>query len=319
MSGRVLACVGIGVLALSCTAAPLAARGDRSHRAPQQLWRSFPLDPTRSQDASRAAASPTHAQRESRPLASAESSQTTLWLAVAAALVAALSAAAVFLTHRTGVLAGRLAEWRAPMPSAEPSRAWFRFVDRLRTVGALLREEVGSIAGPRVEFATPAGPDPGGGRREDDPRARRAAVNKLKEKRRTADREEVDLLKAKLTKTTRRRSVTPLRPRAPQLRAATQVGQRCRVEWWRGYIKSAFYAEEERSGTGGSIVAASPSFRWSKSAPPPATLPHVARAHAALVARLKAEGWEVSGHVGHWYALELQRRPDRVPGAERKQ
>ena len=319
--GRRLVFISFADGALSVSFAPAAgAAGDRPRPAPEQLWRSYPLNSARTSD-SKPASSPTQPRRESQAPASAGSSQTTLWLAVAAALVAAFAAAAtlaVIVTRRVTVLEGRLPDWRPRRPSTELKRTWLGLVDGGRSFGAFLREEVGSIAGPRVEFATPAGPDSSGGRvrrGEGDPKAQRAAVKRLKEKRRTADRDEVDLLKAKLGGTAQRQPVA-LRPRRPQIHAVAPTAQRCRIEWWRGYLKSEFYAQE--TWPDASIVVRSASFRWSKPTPPPETLPHVARAHAELVAQLEAAGWEVSGQGEHWYALELQRRPVRAADAERE-
>ncbi|MFL5923527.1 MAG: hypothetical protein ACJ75Q_00220 [Gaiellaceae bacterium] len=299
------------------TTAPLAAAGDPARPAPQQLWRSYPLDSARISDARRGAP-PSRARPDSQPLASSGSPETTLWLLVAATLAAGLATAAVILARRRPALGYQLPAWRTPVSSPELKRAWFGLVDGARSLGATLREEVGSIAGPSVEFATPVGPESSGGLPEGEPRAQRASVKRLKEKRRSADQEEVELLKAKLTATPRRASITALRPRPTPIRTVAPAVERCWVEWWRGYVKSEFYAQEQRPDGGWSIVTASPPFRWSKPSPPPQTLPHVARAHAALVARLEANGWEVVGRGEHWYALELQRRPDQGPGAERE-
>jgi len=319
--GRRRVCTGLTVLALAASFAPAAAAaGDRSPPAPEQLWRSYPLDPARTSD-SKPANRPAQPRRESQAPASARSSRTTLWLAVAVALVAVLAAAAtlaVIVTRRVTVLEGRLPGWNPRLPSTKLKRTWLGLLDGVRSFGAFMREEVGSIAGPRVEFATPAGPDSSGsrvGRGGGDPKAQRAAVKRLKEKRQTADRDEVDLLKAKLGGTPQRQPVA-LRPRRPQIHAVAPTAERCRIEWWRGYLKSEFYAQEVWPDA--SIVATSASFRWSKSTPPPETLPHVARAHAELVVQLEAAGWEVGGRGEHWYALELQRRPARAAGAERE-
>jgi hypothetical protein len=316
--GRRLVIIGFAVVALTVSFAPAAAAGDRPPPAPEQLWRSYPLDSARTFD-SKPASSPAQARRESQAPASAGSSQTTLWLAVAAALVALLVAAAtvaVIGARRVTVLEGRMPDWHPRLPSTELKRTWFGLVEGVRSFGASLREEVGSIAGPRVEFATSAGPDSSGSRGQGDPKAQRAAVKRLKEKRRTADRDEVDLLKAKLGGAAQRQQPVALRPRRPQIHAVAPTPQRCRIEWWRGYLKSEFYAQEVWPDA--SILVTSPSFRWSKPTPPPETLAHIARAHAELVAQLEAAGWEVSGRGEHWYALELQRRPVRAADAERE-
>jgi hypothetical protein len=137
------------------------------------------------------------------------------------------------------------------------------------------------------------------------------AVQALKKKRpATSDAQEVGVLKEKLATRPQQR-----RQRAPGLRpAAAPTG--CRIDWWRGYVKSEFHAKL-RSGDGSEVTfRSSPPFRWNKSTPPPKDLPDAVQAHAALVAELKAAGWIASGSGKHWYALELQRR--QVPaGAER--
>ena len=67
-----------------------------------------------------------------------------------------------------------------------------------------------------------------------------------------------------------------------------------RIERWRGYRSSTFYAR-----VGGRLVE-SRSFRWSKADPPPDTAAARA-AHDELVARLQAAGWEPVAGGGLWY------------------
>ena len=68
----------------------------------------------------------------------------------------------------------------------------------------------------------------------------------------------------------------------------------CRIERWRGYRSSTFYAR-----VGGHLVE-SRSFRWSKADPPPDST--AARAvYDELVARLEAAGWEPVAGGGLWY------------------
>ena len=45
------------------------------------------------------------------------------------------------------------------------------------------------------------------------------------------------------------------------------AGERCRIEWWRGYVRSTFYAKERKSDGEEAILSTSPSFRWGKPSP----------------------------------------------------
>lgn len=84
----------------------------------------------------------------------------------------------------------------------------------------------------------------------------------------------------------------------------------CQIEWWCGYLKSRFFAR--RIGDEGEVIAASPHFRWSgPRAPIPAQ--RVAAAHEALLAQLRAEGWEPSGGNGTWYGLVFSRAAGSEP------
>jgi hypothetical protein len=80
----------------------------------------------------------------------------------------------------------------------------------------------------------------------------------------------------------------------------------CRIDWWRGYRRSHFDARVRSTDGGYVAIETSPSFRWSKSTPPPMHLPHIADAHAALLSQLEQNGWVVTGRGEHWYALELR-------------
>jgi hypothetical protein len=151
------------------------------------------------------------------------------------------------------------------------------------------------------------------------------AVETLKEKRPASSgrARDVGLLKEKLAEAAPRRTngdvaIPPAVPTAPAKRTpARAAGTRsCRIEWWRGYVKSEFQARLRRPDGSETVLLTSPAFRWSKATPPPMDLPHVAQAHAALVAELKAAGWSPTRRGAQWYALELQLR--QVPArAER--
>ncbi len=74
----------------------------------------------------------------------------------------------------------------------------------------------------------------------------------------------------------------------------------CRIERWRGYRSSTFYAR-----VGGRLLE-SRSFRWSKADPPPDTAAARA-AYDELVARLQAAGWEPVAGRGLWYETSFVR------------
>jgi hypothetical protein len=77
---------------------------------------------------------------------------------------------------------------------------------------------------------------------------------------------------------------------------------RCRVERWRGYVSSSFYALTETGE-----VLESPTFRWRRADPPPED--GAARAaYDSLVERLLAEGWEPEATGQTWYATTFVRR-----------
>jgi hypothetical protein len=98
---------------------------------------------------------------------------------------------------------------------------------------------------------------------------------------------------------------------APRRAVPSARTGRCRIDWWRGYVKSQFDARLQRpAGEESVLLLASPPFRWSKPTPPPEDLPQAARAHTALLAQLEQRGWVVTGRGEHWYALELERRSD---------
>ena len=79
----------------------------------------------------------------------------------------------------------------------------------------------------------------------------------------------------------------------------------CEVEWWRGYVRSAFYAIETSSGGFGRTIASSPFFRWRKSDVPRVT-PEAAAALRSLVESLEREGWTVAGRRKEWFGVKLR-------------
>jgi hypothetical protein len=75
----------------------------------------------------------------------------------------------------------------------------------------------------------------------------------------------------------------------------------CRIVFWRGYVKCAFYAVPE-----GSEPVGSPFFRSREDSPEQSG--GVLEAHRALVDRLKEDGWEPVARGRAWYALTFRRR-----------
>jgi hypothetical protein len=90
---------------------------------------------------------------------------------------------------------------------------------------------------------------------------------------------------------------------------ATAAGpEECEVRWWRGYVKSHFFAVVTGADGTEATVTKSPSFRWHSSEPPPET-PVTAAALRALVESLEREGWTVAGRGEDWFAVRLGARP----------
>jgi hypothetical protein len=75
----------------------------------------------------------------------------------------------------------------------------------------------------------------------------------------------------------------------------------CRIAWWRGYVRSRFYAYEGNGDGEAKVVAESPLFSWHSSEPPPET-PAALAAHARLVATLEGLGWEPDGRGDDWFS-----------------
>ena len=83
----------------------------------------------------------------------------------------------------------------------------------------------------------------------------------------------------------------------------------CEIGWWRGYVKSEFYAAKTVEGDDdvGEDVARSPAFRWRRNDDPPLTDDIVA-AHDTLVAKLLAAGWMEFEIGDAWYRRRFRRR-----------
>ena len=81
----------------------------------------------------------------------------------------------------------------------------------------------------------------------------------------------------------------------------------CEIGWWRGYVKSDFYAHAVGAERGEYEAARSRQFWWRKNDPPPAEHNGARAAHDALVERLQAAGWEPLGKASPWYAQRFRR------------
>lgn len=82
----------------------------------------------------------------------------------------------------------------------------------------------------------------------------------------------------------------------------------CHVDRWRGYLTCEFFARRPDD----SAVAASGTFRWRKSTPPPDD--GAAReAFERVVAELRANGWEERGRGALWYERRFERHANRAP------
>jgi hypothetical protein len=86
----------------------------------------------------------------------------------------------------------------------------------------------------------------------------------------------------------------------------------CEIAIWKGYAKARFYARVDEPGLDEEFaVAESPTFRFRGNGIPERTDAAEA-AHATLIEKLVAKGWEPTGSAEPWYA-EGFRRP--IPAA----
>ena len=76
----------------------------------------------------------------------------------------------------------------------------------------------------------------------------------------------------------------------------------CEIVWWRGYLKSEFFAV-----AGARELARSPGFHWRSGEPPPQEDAGARNAHDQLVRRLTSLGWEPLGQAIPWYAQRFCR------------
>src|SRR5262249_55910981 len=89
----------------------------------------------------------------------------------------------------------------------------------------------------------------------------------------------------------------------------------CMIEWWRGYVRSSFFALVEPLGAGGDGVLESGRF-WSLGKSSLKQDGRVAAAHQRLVEELLQQGWEPAGVGAVWYQQRFRRR-EAVPSMTR--
>jgi hypothetical protein len=82
--------------------------------------------------------------------------------------------------------------------------------------------------------------------------------------------------------------------------------ERCEIEWWRGYIKSDFYAVAFRPTGEWYVAERSPSFRWRHTEAPREGAAG-REEHANLVGRLVKDGWQPVGNGPVWYQTRFRR------------
>jgi hypothetical protein len=92
----------------------------------------------------------------------------------------------------------------------------------------------------------------------------------------------------------------------PLPKAAATGWETCTIEWWRGYVKSDFYAVAAQPDGRRLIAGRSSLFRWRDEEPPPRSDATEASLRS-LVERLEDDGWERVGRGERWYELSFQR------------
>jgi hypothetical protein len=101
----------------------------------------------------------------------------------------------------------------------------------------------------------------------------------------------------------RERAAEPPEAPPPRFVLPGEGWELCEIAWWRGYVKSEFYAVAD-----GREFARSRSFRWRAERPPAPDHAAARAAHEALVGRLKEAGWEPLGQAVPWYAQRFRRQ-----------
>lgn len=108
----------------------------------------------------------------------------------------------------------------------------------------------------------------------------------------------------------------PEPPAGPELVPTAVVAlppDSCRIAWWRGYVRSRFYAYEENGGGEPKLVAESPLFSWHSNEPPPKSAAALA-AYASLLNALEGLGWEPDGRGEDWFSARFRPAISVSPG-----
>jgi hypothetical protein len=92
----------------------------------------------------------------------------------------------------------------------------------------------------------------------------------------------------------------------PLPKAAATGWETCTIEWWRGYVKSDFYAVATQPDGRKRVAARSNLFRWRGEEPPPES-DATQTSLRLLVESLEDEGWERVGSGERWFELSFQR------------
>jgi hypothetical protein len=325
---RVLRALALCAAAAALVSTTEAARADsappRHPPQPQNLWHAYPLD-DRSPGASPTPASPAAAEPTST---NSNGAPVLLWVAVAAFGAAAVAFAVWWRrSGRSWPLADRLVADHGLVFATQGPHVHARVSPRLQvSVARLTRMFTETVRRPapvdaKVEQSpaanASAAPDDSAAERSllkrkgADPK--RSETRKLKEKERRMPRErgddDVSVLKAKLAESSSHSPAQrPVSVAAPASLRPFRAN-RCRIGWWRGYVKSEFYAHLPSPDGRFAVVARSPAFRWSKAEPPPADAAGAVQAHAVLREELEAAGWIAARQGKDWYAVEFERPP----------
>jgi hypothetical protein len=302
-----LAAAALVVLAMAAPAAGgqggqggQGAQEPQKPRLPRELWKAYPLYPTEGETGEPSVGSGGAATTEPRPPAatnpapvSRETPQADGGAAAAVALAAAL-----------GGLAGLLAVGFAVVIARRRGRLLPR-LPRLRRA-AVMRGALGSARSVPALAVVPARRLANAVGTLQPPRPRMRPVEAPPKEEPTPSAPEAALAAAAPRPLYAAGQVEPRRPTRRMAGARGRV-EECEIEWWRGYVVSDFYAFALRPGGTTTVLTRSSSFPWRRTDPPPADGP-AAEAHAVLVERLSAQGWESVGTGGAWYRTQMRRR-----------
>jgi hypothetical protein len=333
-----IAFAGAALVVLAMTASAAGAQQAQEPRLPRELWKTYPLDPTQGATGEQstgggAAVGPRPPGTPTTARAARETPRADGGVSVAVPLAAALGGLAWFLAvwivvviaRRPGRLPRRRLRLRRAAILESALRAARSFGSRV-VPARRLKNPAGAVGPPRLrmpprlssetESLVPLAEAPARGKRTESVAPKKLFGGEA------PPQKPLPGLAPPPAKERHRRSGLPFgktvpRPAEPppkeQRRPARQMApargrvEECEIEWWRGDVMSDFYAFAPRPGGTTIVLARSPLFRWRPTDPPPAEGP-AAEAHAALVERLGAEGWESVGTRDAWYRTQLRRQ-----------